>query len=272
MVAQLPDDGVVADVRVLRVTVRTLHCRYARCNALLLVIRLLLTLDLVHTFSIVLLTSCLSASIGEADVLRLGISEIYHRRTSQTVLSLVGEGLPVLAVIRSLDEILIELCSVFKLSPDALDALLLAQVDLDPGWSGGARAPECAVVVINRIFRTEVVVVIGRGCNLGAECEVLCHLHFRFQIETFVGWNDLLDGTVCIEFEFIDCHLTMESTVGMRIVMAMIYDVVVVAFLEHAVVSRTMNGSIGIGLEDSSVVGVRTERTLGCRRRCATAR
>ncbi len=46
--------------------------------------------------------------------------------------------------------------------------------------------------------------------------------------------------------------------------MAMIYDVVVVAFLQHAVVSRTMNGSIGIGLEDSSVVGVRTERTLGC--------
>ena len=44
----------------------------------------------------------------------------------------------------------------------------------------------------------------------------------------------------------------------------MIYDVVVVAFLQHAVVSWTMNGSIGIGLEDSSVVGIRTERTLGC--------
>ena len=179
-------------------------------------------------------------------------------------MSLVGEGLPVLAIIGCLDEILIELCSVFKLSPDALDALLLAQVDLDPGWSGGARAPECAVVVIYRIFRTEIVVVIRGSCNLGAECEVLCYLHLRFQIETFVGWNDLLDGTVCIEFEFVDCHLTMESTVGMRIVMAMIYDVVVVTFLEHAVVSRTMNGSIGIGLEDSSVVGIRTEWTLGC--------
>ena len=209
-------------------------------------------------------TILLSASIGEADVLRLGISEIYHRRTSQTVLSLVGEGLPVLAVIRCLDEILIELCSVFKLSPDALDALLLAQINLNPSRSGGARAPECAVVVINRIFRTEIVVVVGRGGNLGTEGEVLCYLHLRFQIETFVGWNDLLDGTVCIEFEFIDCHLTMESTIGMRIVVAMIYDVVVVAFLEHAVVSRTVNGSIGIGLEDSSVVGIRTEWTLGC--------
>ena len=169
-----------------------------------------------------------------------------------------------LTVIRCLDEILIELGSVFKLSPDALDALLLAQVNLDPSWSGGARAPECSVVVIYCIFRTEIVVVVGRGGNLGSEGEVLCYLHLRFQIETFVGWNDLLDGTVCIEFEFIDSHLTMESTVGMRIVVAMIYDVVVVAFLQHAVVSRTMNGSIGIGLEDSAVVGIRTERTLGC--------
>ena len=50
----------------------------------------------------------------------------------------------------------------------------------------------------------------------------------------------------------------------MWIVVAMIYDVVVVTFLEHAVVSRTVNGSIGIGLEDSSVVGIRTEWTLGC--------
>ena len=169
-----------------------------------------------------------------------------------------------LAIIRCLDEILIELCSVFKLSPDALDALLLAQVNLNPSRSGGARAPECAVVVIYRIFRTEIVVVIRGSCNLGTEGEVLCYLHLRFQIETFVGWNDLLDGTVCIEFEFIDCHLTMESTVGMRIVVAMIYDVVVVAFLQHAVVSRTVNGSVGIGLEDSAVVGIRTERTLGC--------
>ena len=74
-----------------------------------------------------------------------------------------------LAVIRCLDEILIELGSVFKLSPDALDALLLAQVNLYPGWTGGARAPECSIVVINRIFRTEVVVVVGRGGNLGTE-------------------------------------------------------------------------------------------------------
>ena len=169
-----------------------------------------------------------------------------------------------LTVIRCLDEILIELGSVFKLSPDALDALLLAQVNLDPSWSGGARAPECSVVVIYCIFRTEIVVVIGRGGNLGTEGEVLCYLHLRFQIETFVGWNDLLDGTVCIEFEFVDCHLTMESTVGMRIVVAMIYDVVVVAFLQHAVVSRTVNGSVGIGLEDGAVIGIRTERTLGC--------
>lgn len=61
--------------------------------------------------------------------------------------------------------------------------------------------------------------------------------NLRFQIETFVDWYDLLDGTVGIEFEFVDCHLTMESMVGMRIVVAMIYDVVVVTFQQHAVVS-----------------------------------
>ena len=209
-------------------------------------------------------TVLLSAGIGEADVLCLGISEIYHRRTSQTVLSLVGEGLPVLTVIRCLDEILIELCSVFKLSPDALDVLLLAQVNLDPSRSGGARAPECSVVVIYCIFRTEIVVVVGRGGNLGSEGEVLSHLHLRFQIETFVGWDNLLYSAIGIEFEFIDSHLTMESTVGVRIVVAMIYDVVVVAFLQHAVVSRSVNGTVGIGLEDGAVVGIRTERTLGC--------
>ena len=169
-----------------------------------------------------------------------------------------------LAVIRCLDEILIELGSVFKLSPDALDALLLTQVNLDPGWTGGARAPECSVVVIYRIFRTEIVIVIGRGGNLGTEGEVLSHLHLRFQIETLVGWDNLLYSAVGIEFEFIDSHLTMESTVGVRIVVAMIYDVVVVAFLQHAVVARTVNSSVGIGLEDGAVVGIRTEWTLGC--------
>ena len=50
----------------------------------------------------------------------------------------------------------------------------------------------------------------------------------------------------------------------MRIVVAMIYDVVVVAFLQHAVVSRTVNGAVGIGLQYRAVVGIRTERTLGC--------
>ena len=69
VVAQLPDDGVVADVRVLRITIRTLHCRYTRGNALLLVIRFLLTLDLVHTFSIILLTSSNVRAVTSIDVI-----------------------------------------------------------------------------------------------------------------------------------------------------------------------------------------------------------
>ena len=57
VVAQLPDDGVVADVRVLRVTVRTLHRRHAGGDALLLIVCLFLLLYLIHTLRIVLLTS-----------------------------------------------------------------------------------------------------------------------------------------------------------------------------------------------------------------------
>ena len=169
-----------------------------------------------------------------------------------------------LAIIGCFDDVLIELGSVFELGPDALDALFLAQIKLDPGWSGGTGAPECAVVVIHRIFRTEIVVVIRRGAYLGSEGEVLGNLHFRLEVDAFVGWNHFLDGSVGVEFQLVYCHLSVEATVGMRVVVAMINDVVVVAFLQHAVVTWSVHGSVGIGLEDGAVVGVGTHRMLSC--------
>ena len=57
MVAEFCEDGIITNTRVLWITVRTLHYRYARCNTLLLIVCLLLLLNLIHTFSIVLLTS-----------------------------------------------------------------------------------------------------------------------------------------------------------------------------------------------------------------------
>ena len=53
MVTEFGEDGIITNTRVLRITIRILLCRYTRCHTLLLVIRLLLTLDLIHTRSIV---------------------------------------------------------------------------------------------------------------------------------------------------------------------------------------------------------------------------
>ena len=57
MVAEFGEDGIITYTRVLGVTIRTLHCRYTRRNALLLIVCLFLLLYLIHAFSIVLLTS-----------------------------------------------------------------------------------------------------------------------------------------------------------------------------------------------------------------------
>lgn len=57
MVAEFCEDGIITNTRVLWITVRTLFCRYTWCNALLLIVCLFLLLYLIHTFSIVLLTS-----------------------------------------------------------------------------------------------------------------------------------------------------------------------------------------------------------------------
>ena len=57
MVAECVNDRVISSFCILWITIRTLHCRYTWGNALLLVIRFFLTLDLIHTFNIVLLTS-----------------------------------------------------------------------------------------------------------------------------------------------------------------------------------------------------------------------
>ena len=57
MVAEFCENSIIANTRVLRVTIRALHGRYTRSNALLLIVRFFLLLNLIHTFSIVLLTS-----------------------------------------------------------------------------------------------------------------------------------------------------------------------------------------------------------------------
>ena len=57
VVTECVNDRVIPSFCILWVTIRTLHCRYTRCNALLLIISLFLLLNLIHTFNIILLTS-----------------------------------------------------------------------------------------------------------------------------------------------------------------------------------------------------------------------
>ena len=57
MVTKFCENGIITNTRVLRITIRTLLCRYTRGYTHLLIIRLFLCLNLIHTFSIVLLTS-----------------------------------------------------------------------------------------------------------------------------------------------------------------------------------------------------------------------
>ena len=57
MVAEFCEDGIITNTRVLRITIRTLLCRYTRGYTHLLIVCFLLCLNLIHAFSIVLLTS-----------------------------------------------------------------------------------------------------------------------------------------------------------------------------------------------------------------------
>ena len=49
---------------------------------------------------------------------------------------------------------------------------------------------------------------------------------------------------------------------GVGVVVTVVYDIVVVAIDEYRVVAGTVDGAIGIGLEDATLVFVGTHRTL----------
>ena len=57
MVTKFCENGIITNTRVLRITIRTLLCWYTRGYTHLLIICFLLCLNLIHTLSIVLLTS-----------------------------------------------------------------------------------------------------------------------------------------------------------------------------------------------------------------------
>ena len=74
--------------------------------------------------------------------------------------------------------------------------------------------------------------------------------------------DDFLNRPVCIECHAVDAKLAVEATVGVWIVVAVINDIVIIAFLKDAVVAGTVNGSVSIGFEDAAAIGVRTQRLV----------
>ena len=65
-----------------------------------------------------------------------------------------------MSVGRCFYQILVELCTIFKLRHDGFDFLRLAQINLQPFATCAFGAPECAVIVIHSIGWLKVIIVI----------------------------------------------------------------------------------------------------------------
>ena len=74
--------------------------------------------------------------------------------------------------------------------------------------------------------------------------------------------DDFLNRPVCIECHAVDAKLAVETTVGVWIIVAVINDIVIIAFLKDTVVPGTVNGTVSIGFEDAAAIGVRTQRLV----------
>ncbi len=77
-----------------------------------------------------------------------------------------------------------------------------------------------------------------------------------------MGGRNGLYRAVGGKFKLVDAQLTVETAVGVRIVVTVIDDVVVVALLQHAVMSRAVYGAVGIALKQAAAVGVGGPRGL----------
>ena len=76
-----------------------------------------------------------------------------------------------------------------------------------------------------------------------------------------MAWVDDTDITICFEPDFVDTQLAVESMHGVGVVVTMIDDVIVVSVNQEGMMSRSVNGSVGIGLQNAALIGVWTYRT-----------
>ena len=108
---------------------------------------------------------------GDTDVSGFYLLFVNHGRPLHGVLRTVGKERPHLTILRSLNLILIEESGILELSPYLAKLLCLAEVYLQPlvvmeGTLpvGMTRLPQCAVVIVDSIFRLEPVIIVA-GCR-----------------------------------------------------------------------------------------------------------
>ena len=201
--------------------------------------------------------------IGDGDAYEPGLSLalVDHRGALHGVVGTVGVKGPLLAVERCLNAILVEEGGVFELGPYFVEGDRLAEVDLEPLFAvtacapvGVAGFPQRGIVVVNGILRAEVVVVIGRGRDLGAKCEVYgLRLEERYALRV-VCRNDGQDIPIGIKLHLVDTYLSVEAMHAAGQVVAVIDDIVFAILFENGVVARSVDGLVGIGLEDAALI------------------
>ena len=126
--------------------------------------------------------------------------------------------------------------------------------------------PQRGVVVIGGILRTEPVVIVGRGRNLSAQCQIFrgimseeCH------IPGIVCRHNRQDVAIGIKLHLVDTDLTVEAVYAPWQVVAVIHDIVFPVLLEDGMMSWTMDCLVGIGLKDASFIFKRSHGPR-CRR------
>ena len=208
----------------------------------------------------------LRVGYGDAHILCLHGSLVNHRRTLHGVVSAVCIHRPVLPVKGCLHLVLIEEGGIFELSPHLVELHGFAKVYLKPFFMLRAgllavpvtlfRLPQRGIVVIHSILGLEPIVVVGRGGHLGSRCQVLV---FRCRLEdvhilSVVCRHNRDDVALCVELQFVDAHLTVEAVDGLRVVVAMIDNIVLAANVDDGVVSGAMHSLILVRGQDFALI------------------
>lgn len=168
-----------------------------------------------------------------------------------------------LAIDRSLYQILIKLGSIFKLGPDGLYFPGTPQIYLKPFLPHTARTPQSPVIVIYGIFGAKIIIITRRSPYPGAQCQILRFHHRRSQCAyPLVGRNNLPDASIRRKLHLIHAELAVKATVGVRVVMPVVHYIIVIPFLQDTVMSRAVHRPVLIRFQNAALIFVRSQRMV----------